>query len=85
MKKSLHQSLSGFIVRSYTLPFLTLSSSNSRGDYAEMAEAIPSPRAIPFLGNALDVDAEYPITSLTTLAARYGKLEAKILGNLPKH
>lgn len=45
-----------------------------------MAEAIPSPSSLPILGNALDLDAEYPMTSLTNLASRYGEPEAKVSG-----
>ncbi|EXJ86976.1 bifunctional P-450:NADPH-P450 reductase [Capronia epimyces CBS 606.96] len=45
-----------------------------------MAEAIPSPRGLPILGNALDIDAEYPMTSLNNLADRYGEIFKLSLG-----
>src|SRR6201996_1496193 len=38
-----------------------------------MAESIPSPRGYPIIGNALDIDAEFPMLSLSNLANRYGK------------
>ncbi|KIW18164.1 hypothetical protein PV08_02452 [Exophiala spinifera] len=39
-----------------------------------MAETIPSPKGWPLIGNALEVDAEYPMTSLSNLAKRYGEI-----------
>jgi cytochrome P450/NADPH-cytochrome P450 reductase len=41
-----------------------------------MGEPIPSPRAWPIIGNVLDLDAEFPMTSLSNLAQRYGEDKA---------
>ncbi|OAG40178.1 hypothetical protein AYO21_05656 [Fonsecaea monophora] len=45
-----------------------------------MAEPIPSPRGYPIIGNALDIDAEYPMMSLSNLANRYGEIFKLTLG-----
>ncbi|KIW60731.1 hypothetical protein PV05_00925 [Exophiala xenobiotica] len=45
-----------------------------------MAEPIPAPRPLPILGNALDLDAEFPMTSLMNLSAQYGEIFKLTLG-----
>ncbi|KAK5230932.1 hypothetical protein LTR99_000757 [Exophiala xenobiotica] len=45
-----------------------------------MGEPIPSPRAWPIIGNVLDLDAEFPMTSLSNLAQRYGEIFKLTLG-----
>ncbi len=44
-----------------------------------MAEPIPAPRPLPILGNALDLDAEFPMTSLMNLSAQYGERHHSLL------
>lgn len=38
-----------------------------------MTDTIPSPRSWPLIGNALEINAEFPMTSLSNLAKRYGE------------
>ncbi|PNS14900.1 hypothetical protein CAC42_2129 [Sphaceloma murrayae] len=46
-----------------------------------MSTPIPSPPGLPFVGNVLTIDPEYPIDSLSTLADTYGPiLKLTILG-----
>ena len=44
-----------------------------------MVEPIPAPRPLPILGNALDLDAEFPMTSLMNLSAQYGERHHDLL------
>ncbi|KAJ4518381.1 hypothetical protein HRR90_009372 [Exophiala dermatitidis] len=45
-----------------------------------MADGIPFPKGLPFLGNIFDIDAEFPMQSLMSLANRYGEIFKLRLG-----
>lgn len=46
-----------------------------------MSLPIPQPPAIPFVGNALQIDSEYPARGFAALAKTYGEIyKMNILG-----